>query len=908
MSQPPTQRTGTQSTKTDKNMKQIRYIIAIALLGLSVSACQDENKIMPEPAQKNYIDIKMKPETDMTKAQADVRTGDIYAYTFGSEAAEAEAAIIQSSIADGYYFYSIPEGTEEIVFSNKKSDADFEITKEEDGGLTVTRLTQESVYDTDIVAGRAYTSEINAQGELTAHLKRLNSFVTVDLSMKPTNSEELLDLSEYMEYAYVRFPNQTQSVTYNADGTISISDKTDYVEPEEPIIPDDPDNPDTPDNPDDPDTPVNPDDPGVVESVFDTLTIESVLWEGECVISTWDYSHQDLSWGKYDWKLIEPNTLLSVDYTVIDPAGYTFISVRSAVDWVMLPSCSTIPGNEEYGIPVANDTDNFQMTLTAEDLSRLQDSDAGMILTGQNYIVNKISLFKEEIRLKDGKYWMVFNDGLVAEPVPEDASYGYPAVTEGTTGNDINAFTFTRTDEGYTIQDSYGRYMYLTGTYNSFNVAYDIPYEGHLYEVTPQEDGTFIIRNILKNKTVQYHAGYNSVGIYSEIQGTYPELIKAVAGDDSGNADDPGDDNPGDDDNTSYINPNSLIYNGDFESNTFGDSLPDGWTKWEGSPAVDNSETHSGTNAIRLYQNGWQGITADAVYVEQGKTYRFGVWVKTDINRQDFWFNTNNSQFNKVEITAGEWTYVYADYTANATTSLNLQLDAYISGSGNIYIDDVELYELEEQTSTMWVYFPAEYGYTELYCWGEDGTLHAGGWPGTTCLGYVEIDGRNYYAWEISLEKRYAGTNAQFIFSYEDMYGYRIQTADSDSWPLNSAMQFDLGANALGSTAATLVGTSGITEFSATRRMSAATVIEGQTTYNICTEMATLPTAAGKNSVIELVIGNKAGNESVHTKELGYPFDPNKHYRLTLAMRRNETGFGFEIEDIIEESFDIDLN
>ncbi len=882
-------------------MKQIRYIIAIALLGLSVSACQDENKIMPEPAQKNYIDIKMKPEADMTKAQADVRTGDIYAYTFGSEAAVAEAAIIQSSIADGYYFYSIPEGTEEIVFSNRKSDADFEITKEEDGGLTVTRLTQESVYDTDIVAGRAYTSEINAQGELTAHLKRLNSFVTVDLSMKPTNSEELLDLSEYMEYAYVRFPNQTQSVTYNADGTISISDRTDCAEPEEPIIPDDPDNPDTPDNPDDPDTPVNPDDPGVVESVFDTLTIESVLWEGECIITTWDYSHQDLAWGRYDWKQIEPNTLLSVDYTVIDSAGYTFISVRSAVDWVMLPSCSTIPGNEEYGIPVANDTDNFQMTLTAEDLSRLQDSDAGMILTGQNYIVNKISLFTEETRLKDGKYWMVFNDGLVAEPVPTDASYGYPAVTAGTTGNETNTFTFTYTDEGHTITDCYGRYMYLTGTYNSFNVTYDLPSEGHIYEVTPLEDGTVVIRNILKDKTVQYNAAFNSVGIYADIQGTYPKLVRASGGNDSGN-----------DDDTSYINPTSLIINGDFEYNAFLGSMPDYWSIWEGRPAIETTETHSGSHAIRLGngQTGWQGISAESVTVEQGRRYCFGAWVKTNTDGQQFWFNTNSRQYQSVNLTAGEWTYVYTEYTANSTENLILQLDANISGDAVVYIDDVEFYpldETEENTSVMWVYLPVSYGFTELYCWGEDGTTHAGGWPGTTCLGYVEMDGVNYFAWEIALSPGYAGTNAQFIFSY-DNGGTRVQTADSQSYVLNNGMMFDITYDAWGEPVATLVATSGITEFSAKRNLSNSTVTDGQTTYSICTEMATLPTAAGKNAVIELVIGNKTGNESVHTKELSYPFDPNKHYRLTLAMRRNETGFGFEIEDIIEESFDIDLN
>ena len=261
-------------------------------------------------------------------------------------------------------------------------------------------------------------------------------------------------------------------------------------------------------------------------------------------------------------------------------------------------------------------------------------------------------------------------------------------------------------------------------------------------------------------------------------------------------------------------------------------------------------------------------------------------------------------------LTAGEWTYVSTEYTANSTASLILQVDAYISGDSVVYIDDVEFYpleETEENTSVMWVYLPVSYGYTELYCWGEDGTAHTGVWPGTTALGYVEMEGVNYFAWEIALSPGYAGTNAQFIFSY-DNGGTRVQTQDSQSYTLNNAMMFDIAYDAWGEPVATLVASSGITEFSARRSRSNSTVTDGQTTYNICTGMATLPTAAGKNSVIELVIGNKSGNESVHTKELTYPFDPNKHYRLTLSMRRNETGFGFEIEDIIEESFDIDLN
>ena len=53
---------------------------------------------------------------------------------------------------------------------------------------------------------------------------------------------------------------------------------------------------------------------------------------------------------------------------------------------------------------------------------------------------------------------------------------------------------------------------------------------------------------------------------------------------------------------------------------------------------------------------------------------------------------------------------------------------------------------------------------------------------------------------------------------------------------------------------------------------------------------------------------SKSGKETVMSKDLDYPFEPNRHYTFTLVMKRNETGFIFDIEDIIEEDINIDLN
>ena len=148
---------------------------------------------------------------------------------------------------------------------------------------------------------------------------------------------------------------------------------------------------------------------------------------------------------------------------------------------------------------------------------------------------------------------------------------------------------------------------------------------------------------------------------------------------------------------------------------------------------------------------------------------------------------------------AGDWAYVYCEYEATATISV--QLDTYMDTGSSIYIDDVEFFPLSIKVPTM----------------------------------------------------------------------------------------------------------SGIAGFS--QRVTTATeVTEGQTKYNLCTGMASLPTAAGMNSRLELVVCNKSGKETVMSKDLGYPFEPNRHYTFTLVMKRNETGFIFDIEDIIEEDINIDLN
>ena len=44
-----------------------------------------------------------------------------------------------------------------------------------------------------------------------------------------------------------------------------------------------------------------------------------------------------------------------------------------------------------------------------------------------------------------------------------------------------NSFTITAVDGGYIIQDSSGRYLYMKGTFNSFNVSSEQPESGYIW-------------------------------------------------------------------------------------------------------------------------------------------------------------------------------------------------------------------------------------------------------------------------------------------------------------------------------------------------------------------------------------------------------------------------------------------
>ncbi len=143
--------------------------------------------------------------------------------------------------------------------------------------------------------------------------------------------------------------------------------------------------------------------------------------------------------------------------------------------------------------------------------------------------------FTKVTNVTDGTYIIAVQTGgayKVAKNVEASYNYGYLYVSDATaTGNTITlnpegmTFTLTSTAEGYTIQDESGRYLYMEGTFNNWNLG-DNPSSGQYYTIDRNADGSFKIANVAMGKWMQFDEEHNSFGSYSDERGIMPFLYK----------------------------------------------------------------------------------------------------------------------------------------------------------------------------------------------------------------------------------------------------------------------------------------------------------------------------------------------------------------------------------------------
>ena len=219
--------------------------------------------------------------------------------------------------------------------------------------------------------------------------------------------------------------------------------------------------------------------------------------------------------------------------------------------------------------------------------------------------------------VESGKRYLIVAGDAVAKPLAK--AYGYLNVETATPQedgsivmkDDANAFTFTQVDNAYTIQQKDGKYLYQTGTYNSFNVA-EAPNDGQYWTVAI-ENGTATITNTGVNKFVQYSTNYKSFGSYAEgaedrvLPVLYVEAGEAVVPTDTTTVTPP---------DTTTVVPTDTV-------SVYSNNLAE-----QGDMIVENGELPEGVTYVWAFSAQY-GAKASA-YVK-GTNYAVTTWLKTPV-------------------------------------------------------------------------------------------------------------------------------------------------------------------------------------------------------------------------------------------------------------------------------------
>ena len=217
----------------------------------------------------------------------------------------------------------------------------------------------------------------------------------------------------------------------------------------------------------------------------------------------------------------------AVDYTVV---GVVMIDgVAYNVTWTADNENIKITAADKfYNVDVPDTLEEITYTLTAT----ISDAEGNSLSQSFTYKVPAAAGLPTSIA--DGTYVILFGN-LTMSSLAEDKGYGYPTATEVTVADGTvsghtaaDVLTITNVAGGVTIQDAYGRYFYLKGTYNSFNVGTEAPAEGHVWEIL-KNGNDYIIVNAMNKKTLAYSTSYGSWGAYPELTDDHNTLLNIVA-------------------------------------------------------------------------------------------------------------------------------------------------------------------------------------------------------------------------------------------------------------------------------------------------------------------------------------------------------------------------------------------
>lgn len=198
-------------------------------------------------------------------------------------------------------------------------------------------------------------------------------------------------------------------------------------------------------------------------------------------------------------------------FTKETTAAVTFVSDNEAVATV----------NAEGVIALGNEEGKAVITATSEENDTYNAGKAICTVYVWHY-----NVYKKAAAVESGKKYMIVaqRDGKTyyAIPAQESSDYGYLSTfkEEGTVdelkikSSYDDSFAFETLDDGFSIKDCYGRYLYMDTKHNSFQFDKE---KSEAWTVEAEENGTFSITN--NGKFIQFGSGtYTSFGAYDKLQ------------------------------------------------------------------------------------------------------------------------------------------------------------------------------------------------------------------------------------------------------------------------------------------------------------------------------------------------------------------------------------------------------
>ena len=261
-----------------------------------------------------------------------------------------------------------------------------------------------------------------------------------------------------------------------------------------------------------------------------------------------DYIPAFLGSTSFPYFILDDGSSVKVTYNITENLPVEVSAIAAAMEYnVTTDNYKSVWGSDDDYIAAFAPSHSAEKSIPGILTSQYPEAQAG-----QYAIVNYKASYQEPVfgnagdvsythmlttQILSGRKYMFVADGKAAMAIDESKGYGYLNVTtvgedDGTGLNVAESaaleFRFVSTEGGYYIIDCYGRYMYMTGSFNSFNLSTELPESGAVWTVAANEDGTMVVTNVEMGKTIQYSAQYSSYGVYPEVTGIYPIFYENV--------------------------------------------------------------------------------------------------------------------------------------------------------------------------------------------------------------------------------------------------------------------------------------------------------------------------------------------------------------------------------------------